>query len=236
MRPRVPVPSRRILVLAAWVLIVAVSILVLYMLGRLLALEDRADQGRADRADLREELVTQDVALDAQARRLNEANRRLIKVGEKPVDIPVVPEAVAGPAGGTGAAGPRGPRGFIGPIGPAGEPGEAGARGAAGEDGTAGAQGPAGAAGAPGRDGEPGPQGERGPAGEKGPEGQQGPAGPEGPAGPAGPPGPTGGPGVVSVVTAPSCSEFPIQAVRLDYDPATQTLTLSCAAPLLDRN
>jgi hypothetical protein len=233
MRPRFPVPSRRIIAVAAWVLIVAVSILVLYMLGRLLQLEGRADQGRADRADLRQELVDQDAALDVQARRLREANRRLVEVGDRPVPEVVVPEVVEGPAGEVGEAGARGPRGFIGPPGPRGLPGDdgaAGARGLAGTDGEPGAPGPVGptgAAGPAGKDGSDGRPGERGP---------EGPVGPEGPAGPAGPAGPQGIPGVVSVVTDPSCSEFPIQSVRLGYDPATQTLTLSCSAPILDRN
>lgn len=180
---RFPVPSTRTLAVLAWVVGLLVLGLVAYLLlslsrlgGDYDQLEERADTGRADRADLREDLTEQQAALD-------KANRRLINAGEQPVTEPDLPQqgeqglpglrglscveelgltACQGPRGATGRQGKGGQDGEDGRtvVGPQGEPGESvtGPQGPPGESitgppGPKGDTGPAGANGAPGKDG-----------------------------------------------------------------------------------
>ncbi|WP_067428559.1 collagen-like domain-containing protein [Nocardioides jensenii] len=141
------------------------------------SLEERADAGRADRADLRVSLTEQQAALQ-------EANRRLRSAGKQPVAEPDVdapdPAPLIGQRGQScveelGLASCRGPRGFTGVKGKTGQDGDT----------------VVGPAGANGQDGDTvvGPQGPPGPAGEKGATGDTGPQGPQGPAGADGKPG-----------------------------------------------
>lgn len=148
------------------------------------------------------------------------------------------PRGFQGSTGPVGPTGPRGLRGFIGPIGPVGEPGSDGVDGVDGEDGLNGQNGSEGASGEDGTngangengdDGTNGQDGQDGLPGEPGPEGPQGPAGLQGPEGPAGIQGPPGPAGVVNVATI-GC-EGPagtLAGLALSYDPATQTVTLTC--------
>lgn len=212
MKPRLPVPTHRGLVLAAWLVGLAAVGIVAWMLWLLIGLQDRADEGEQARVALQEANTVQDSTIAAQQQALEAANRRLTNAGEQPVPVPEMPEPVPGPPGEVGERGPAGPPGasIVGPRG---------LRGLAGVDGKDGKSivGPAGPPGVDGKDGA---------AGQPGP---QGPAGPAGPVGPRGEQGPQGIPGVVAVETDPACETFPIRAVSLAYDPATQTITLRCS-------
>lgn len=179
---RLPVPSRRTIAGLAWllgVLVVALMVGMFALIVRLSAdydaLEQRADNGKADRAQLWALVEEQDAAL-------GEANQRLREMGVAPVKPPATPPTTSpslltGPRGPIGPAGPQGPRGPAGKDGEDGDDGQSitGERGADGNTGPPGPAGPAGPAG---------PQGERGERGEPGPRGDIGPAGPPGPAGP----------------------------------------------------
>lgn len=182
---KLPTPSRLVLVVAAWIVAVLAAVLILLMLGMLLDLQQRAEEGRHDRAGLRSTLETQGDLLAEQAEQLNEANRRLVQAGERPVPTPTLPPSTVGERGEQGLPGRPG---VAGPRGPQGTPGP---RGATGDEGPPG----------------PGPSdeqvaravgfycGSNGCVGPAGPQGETGPAGPAGPEGPAGPPGPPGAPG-----------------------------------------
>lgn len=226
MKRPLPAPSKRTVIVLAWVGGVMAVLLILGMLlaiARLTsdydALEKRADAGVSDRDDLRSSLTEQQAALD-------EANRKLTEVGEKPVATPAVPEDQSvlrglrgpscveelgyslcrGPAGTDGDDGKNG-RSIKGEPGDDGQSikGEAGPRGAPGESvkGDTGATGPA------------GPPGPTGPAGKDGTDGATGPKGDAGAPGPACPDGyagqtltvvtPDGSPGQPATQTIYAC-------------------------------
>lgn len=170
---RAPVPSRRTVIVLAWIAVVVVLLLVVWLAARVLTLsdavgeaEERATSSALDRRDLRGLLEQQGTALD-------DANDKLVQLGEDPVESP--PVTIPTPT--LPLQGPQGPRGLMGPRGVPGDDGDDGRKGT---DGTTGQVGTAGATG---------PQGPQGPAGEKGEKGDTGPAGPSGPAGPPGPAG-----------------------------------------------
>lgn len=185
-----------------WVVVIAVMAL----LGVGLALlawsvehnADRLDDAQQRGDDLAAQAEENAAVAASQADALKEANRRLERLGKRPVqaeeteDVELVP--VPGPQGEPGA---RGPRGLScveqlsfgrcrGDEGERGKQGTQGERGPKGEQGEIGPQGDRGAAGPQGEPGTQGPAGERGPAG---PQGEPGPAGPQGPQGEQGPPG-----------------------------------------------
>lgn len=214
---KLPVPSRRAIVVLLWVAGIAVALLVAAMLVMIMRLshdnadlEHRADAGRADRADLRHALGQQDQALD-------EANRRLTRLGERPVTTPPsMPELITGPAGERGEAGAPGEQG---PRGLRGEPGKPGPRGLPGEDG---ARGQTGATGAPGAAGA---KGDTGPAGPAGADGATGPQGPPGPAGPAGADGQNGTNGTDGKDAFPFTFTFTVQTNPVHSQTYTCTIT-----------
>lgn len=171
---RAPVPSRRQVSVLAWIVVAAVVALVLWMLATLARvgdeydrLEQRADRGKDDRADLRALVEEQDAAL-------GEANQRLRELGVAPVKPPTTPPST--PLATRGPMGPQGPQGDRGPTGKDGADGDDG-RSIAGDRGADGAPGPTGPAGPAGPVGSQGPQGEAGPAGKDGKDGAPGPAG-----------------------------------------------------------
>lgn len=114
----------------------------------------------------------QDTALQAQRDALDEANRRLIEAGEKPVPTPE-PGPVGDP-GQVGPPGPSGPAGTDGRDGQTGPPGPRGIRGLPGEPGADGADGRDGVDGVDGEDGAPGAAGPAGLDGANGTDGSDG--------------------------------------------------------------
>lgn len=190
---RIPVPSSRTVNVLAWIVGIAVAALLLYLLVTVSSLSGVTDQSRADRAEMREILNSQDAALLEQdstlaafEQRLEQANERLRRRGGTPVDAPEPSD---------GSRSFREVLRLPGLPGDRGRPGRPGIDGLRGEMGLPGAQGPAGPPGAPGIDGEPGAVGAPGPQGPAGPKGDTGATGPAGPAGPPGPQGPAGTPG-----------------------------------------
>ena len=184
MRVRLPVPSRRSIMVLAWFAALSVVALLLTMMAMLAEtgreydkLSERQQSSLSDRQDLR-------TAIDEHERALREANRRLRVAGKSPVEEPPTPAAQsdddADDVDRRLTAGPRGLIGPRGPMGPQGEPGKPGVDGAAGEPGSS---GPPGEAGPPGPVGPMGPVGPVGPKGEPGDQGPQGPQGERGPAG-----------------------------------------------------
>lgn len=174
---KTPVPSRRAIVVFAWLLAAAVLLALVWLSARVTTLtqeshdaDERSAQSAADRADLRHLLEQQAAALD-------DANAKLVELGQAPVEQPEIPPAPSSPL--QGPPGPQGPVGPGGPRGPScveelGYPkcrGDQGAAGTAGTQGQQGDQGPAGKDGVDGKDGAQGPQGEPGPAGPPGPAG-----------------------------------------------------------------
>lgn len=163
------------------------------LLGVLIALlawgvegnSDALDAERERVGDLSEQAQENAEKAVAQAEALEKANRRLERLGKRPVqapedesDVELVP--VPGPQGEPGARGPRGlscieQLSFQQCRGNEGTRGKRGKQGAPGEDSTVpGPQGERGPRGAPGEDGPQGPAGERGPAGPPGPQGERG--------------------------------------------------------------
>lgn len=254
---RVPVPSRRALIIGAWITGLAVVALVVWMLVVIARLSDDTVRTERDlneaRSQAREVFGDLTRTNAAQDKALEEANRRLRDAGEKPVKSPPLPE-VSPPT-----VGPPGPVGesIVGPPGPQGPPGRTvvgppGPRGLPGDDGST-VVGPAGVDGADGASivGPAGPQGERGPGPTDpqvraavddfcgqgrcvGPAGPEGPQGPPGPAGAdstvPGPPGPAGPPG-------PTCPDgFVGQSLTVvtpdgsPGQPATRVI-FACVAP-----
>lgn len=236
-----PTPSTRALAVGAWLVAGLVLILIVWMLviiSRLShdavetqgELDEAKGQARGVFAELTEANVAQDEAL-------KEANRRLRNAGKRPVPTPATPEVVIGERGQSGATGETGARGLRGEpgadgrsiVGPAGPPGRPGSDGVDGQS-IVGPPGPVGRTGDTGKDG----QSITGPKGDTGDRGPEGPAGPAGPAGAdstvPGPVGPQGIPGVIRVATSPACDDLlPSMKLSLEYDPATQTVTLICA-------
>ena len=170
---KMPVPSRRMNIVLAWLVVLAAIAFGAWLVGTVTALgeenhrfEQRDRQSLQDRHELRDRLDREETALAALAEQLRQ-------LGEDPVIEPTAPP----------------PTGQLIPIpGPRGEScieeiGYPRCRGTKGNSGAPGAVGPAGAAG------------ENGAPGATGPQGETGPAGPQGPAGPAGPQGPKGDPG-----------------------------------------
>jgi len=180
---RWPVPSETVIRLVVLAILIAGLVLVLVVGARIYVLSQN-DQAQAERIGRLEGTNA------AQDEALAEANRRLEKAGEAPVEVPptATPEqgeqGEPGETGETGDQGPRGPAGATGPQGEDGRDGKRGPRGFTGLDGPAGPQGPAGQDGAVGPQGQQGPQGERGPAGQDGADGATGPQGPAGTAQP----------------------------------------------------
>lgn len=171
MKRQLPVPSRRALVAGAWLVGLLTIALLVLLLVMVFILADRQDDSRADRDELDARISAQRDILTEQQRQLDEANRRLLRAGEKPVDpSDEVVQAVPGEQG---------------PMGPQGLRGRPGRDGTDGEDGET-IRGPRGFTGAAGQDGRS----------IVGPRGPAGPAGPQGPAGAdsnvPGPPGPAG--------------------------------------------
>lgn len=253
---RLPVPSRRALTVGAWIAVLAVVGLIVWMLFLLNQLSSetvRTDrelsQAREQAREVFGDLVETNAAQDEA---LAEANRRLEAAGKSPVPVPA-PEPIPGPAGERGERGPAGTS-IVGPTGPSGP------RGVRGRDGES-------ITGPPGQRGEPGPRGEDGRVGESivgpaGPRGEDGtdatpaqiraavdefcgqgrcvgPAGPQGepgprgadstvpgPTGPAGPAGPQGPPGVVNVVTSPECGDL-MPKMRISLNYDAPTQTLT---------
>lgn len=193
-------PSRRTLIVLTWLVAILVALLVVWLAGRVISLsadlgetEHRADTSAADRADLRADLESQQAALDA-------ANRKLLALGEAPVQQPTTPPL-------SPLQGPMGPMGPVGPVGPRGPKGDTGDEG---DDGAS-------ITGAPGEQGATGPAGPMGPAGPKGDAGPQGPAGP---AGKDGAPG-TATPGTYGCPDGQSMTGFTVAA--------DGTVTVACA-------
>lgn len=176
---KTPVPSRRAVVVLAWAACIAVLVLMIWLIGRVVALADAVDHADT-RAEERSEQVSDLVdTVTEQGVALDQANRRLIRLGVNPVETPEIEEPL------TPLQGPPGPAGPAGPAGPS----------CIEAAGLIPCQGPKGDTGAPGADGEPGENGLPGEAGPQGPQGEQGPPGPQGEQGPAGPQGPQGPPG-----------------------------------------
>ena len=135
-----------------------------------------ADFRQYDRA-----LVQSSQKADANAKAIEQANKRLRKAGQPTVQVPTQTVNISPPM----------PRPGQGPAGPAGIPGQDGVDGQDGTDGRPGLGGPT---------GPPGPSGQPGVAidgrdGGSGPQGLPGKDGSPGPIGPTGLPGPTGVPG-----------------------------------------
>jgi len=130
-------------------------------------LAERIAESRADRADLRRLLEQQAAALD-------DANARLIELGEEPVieqpDHPSLPTILQGRRGLSCVE----ELGYELCRGPDGKPGKDGRPGRDGVDGVDGESG------IPGKDGDPGAPGKDGAKGDKGDPGEPGPAGPPG--------------------------------------------------------
>lgn len=168
---RFPVPSRRVVVVLGWTVLLALIVLVAWLIGRVVTLAedvDAADERAAQRGDAITELAD---AVTRQDSALDRANRRLIRLGEDPIEPPIDVEPLEPLQGLRGPSGPPGPTGPEGPQGPPGRPGDDGSDGTDGRSGV------------DGNDGENGADGPAGPAGPAGPEGPQGPPGPQGPAG-----------------------------------------------------
>jgi hypothetical protein len=170
---KAPVPSRRTVTVLAWLVGVVVLLALVWLTARVATLSDRVTESRSDRSDLRHLVEQQGSALD-------DANAKLVQLGQEPVTQPETPPSLPlvlqGRRGlscveqlGLGVC--RGPGG---PPGLQGKPGKRGDDGAtvAGPSGTDGATGPAGPPGKDGKDGAPGPQGEQGPAGPAGADGR----------------------------------------------------------------
>lgn len=166
---KAPVPSRRAVAVLAWLVVIVVALLIVWLVGRVASLSDRVAESRSDRADLRHLVEDQGSALD-------DANAKLVELGQEPVTQPEAPPSLPlvlqGRRGlscveelGLGVC-----RGPVGPQGAVGKRGDDGATvtGPAGQDGEAGQQGPK------GEQGEAGPQGEQGPQGPAGPPGADG--------------------------------------------------------------
>lgn len=167
---KTPVPSRRVIAILAWLVIIAVLLALVYLVGKVTTLgeenrgfEQRDEQSLADRADLRDRLNREEAALQALAEQLRQSGQRPVVEPGKP---PEVGQLVVIP-------GPKGDRGesCIEEIG------YPRCRGAQGDASTV--PGPAGA-----DSNIPGPKGDKGDQGDRGPEGPAGPAGPSGTAQP----------------------------------------------------
>lgn len=177
----------------------------------ILGLAANQNESSRDRADLRAQLEHATEQLDQQGKALDDANARLVQLGEEPVDAspPSVPPVLQGRRGlscveDLGYSLCRGPQG---PVGEKGKPGDDGSDGV----------------GVPGETGAPGQAGKDGTAGK---DGSQGPQGEPGPAGPAGPPGPAGAavPGSYSCPDGEVMSGFTVAAdgsVSIACRPAT---------------
>lgn len=170
---KMPVPSRRVNIVLAWLAVLVALALGAWLVVKVASLgeenhqlveQDR--QSRADRAELFAEVK-------GDKRDIAALREQLRQLGEKPV---VQPQGGPDDSGIVVVPGPRGASCIE-------EIGYVRCRGA---KGTAGGQGPAGRTGAVGATGAPGSQG---------PQGDAGPAGPQGPVGPTGPQGPKGDPG-----------------------------------------
>lgn len=126
-----------------------------------------------------------------------------------------------GPQGATGATGIQGPTGSTGIQGSTGPDGASGATGATGATGSTGPQGSTGATGPDGATGLTGATGLQGVQGIQGLTGATGSTGPQGNNGDTGSTGPTGSTGATGPQGATGASTGTVQAVRLDWNPAT---------------
>lgn len=156
----------------SWVVVAGAAILIGSMLAFILY---RQGVGAEEREHQQTEIAALQGAVD-------EANDRLSKAGETPVDVPEVPEpqVVAGPQGAQGARGFAGLDGEDGKDGKDGAKGEKGDPGEDGADGLSGGPGATGATGQPGEAGKPGEPGQTGPSGPPGPSGKDGTNGVDG--------------------------------------------------------
>ena len=139
---KAPVPSRRAVTVLAWLVVIVVVLLVVWLVGRVVSLSDRVAESRSDRTDLRELVENQGAALD-------DANAKLVELGQAPVI-----QAEAPPSLPLVLQGRRGlscveALGFDLCRGPQGQKGDTGDRGKPGVDGAA-------VEGTPGEDGEQG--------------------------------------------------------------------------------
>lgn len=180
---KIPVPSRRANIALAWVMVLVLIVFGAWLIGKVVtlgqenhSLEEQDRQSRSDRAQLRDDVEADRLALEA----LREQIRQL---GEEPV---VEPEDVPDDARVVVAPGPKGDRGAscIEELGFNRCRGDEGKGGSDGADGDPGSDGINGQDGAPGAPGAPGAKGETGPKGDKGDPGERGPAGPPGTAQP----------------------------------------------------
>lgn len=165
-----PVPSRRSVIVLAWLAFIVVLVLLVWLAGRVLALAEAVDAAETQASERGQDVDDLSAIVDQYGKAINRANRCIRSDCGDTVTPPDTSD-IPGPAGDVGPVGP------IGPQGPRGEPGATGPRGPSGEpgdDGSDGDSGTNGDTGATGQQGPPGPQGEQGPAG---PQGEQGPPG-----------------------------------------------------------
>lgn len=209
MNRRLPVPSKRALVVLAWIGGIFAAVLLMVMMFSIVSLsndytslEEQDAASRADRENLHRSLAEQE-------RSLKEANRRLRKAGEKPVPTPDTPE-------------PDGSNSIVinGRDGQDGEDGEDGARGPRGLRGLRGLMG---LTGATGTDGFTPPCLFT----VEGCKGTKGDPGPVGPVGPQGEDGEDGQPTNFSVAVV-GCEGLLIRSISASYDAQTGVLTLTC--------
>lgn len=166
---RLPVPTRRALLIGAWAVGLSAIALVVYLLVTVLSMTHADERDSSDRADLRVEVTEQQKRADLLAQQVR-------SLGETPIVQPSTPAVkgepksryvpVPGPAGKDGANGLPGKS----LPGLPGAPGQSvvGPPGATGKDGATGPAGPTGSAGKDGKDGGPGADGAPGSNGADG--------------------------------------------------------------------
>lgn len=170
---KAPVPTARSVAALGWIVTastVALVVWLVFQVGDVSSVADKAqsryEAAAADRADLRNDLTKQGVALEELQSRCKEAK------GCTPIAPEDLPDVVSGAPGAPGSTGERGPRGYScieqigreqcrGDKGNAGEDGrgEDGVNGTNGADGGPGEAGPTGPPGKDGADGAPGADG-----------------------------------------------------------------------------
>lgn len=140
-----PAPSKRTLIIMAWVGGILAALLMMGMLVAVVLLTSASSdlEARADHSKIKQEALNEKVLAQEQA--LAEANRRLRKLGRAPVSTPPSsgenPIVIVGPAGQNGLNGEDGKDGRRGPRGLRGFTGLPGLPGIDGQDGTDGTDG-----------------------------------------------------------------------------------------------
>lgn len=169
---RLPVPTRRALMVGAWAVGMSVVALVVYLLVTVLSMTHDDERDSSDRADLRVEVTEQQKRADL-------LDQQIRALGETPIVQPSKPAVkgepksryvpLPGPAGRDGADGLPGSDGKSLPGLP-GAPGQSvvGPPGDTGPTGPTGPAGPSGSAGKDGKDGSPGADGSPGSNGQDG--------------------------------------------------------------------